>query len=233
MDDKQTFTGMNEDKEKGDKIKSQCLQTTASKLDQTGSLTEVISTSEHISTEDTELPDVSGNVSPNKTRRKTAVEQICLKSGLSTAVYICSPRSVEGHQPKPLHSLLPPFKEINRLPDVSQSFTSTRGQDILKPSSAHTEADGSDLCAAILLDCLFCRPLDCLLETFRGCTMCVWSLCSSMFGCGSDALPILEFTQTWDLCSCCSLCDCTACDICLPATECLDLAMEISQMLYH
>ncbi|MEQ2267242.1 hypothetical protein XENORESO_003478 [Xenotaenia resolanae] len=219
MDDKQTFTGMNEDKEKGDKIKSQCLQTTASKLDQTGSLTEVISTSEHISTEDTELPDVSGNVSPNKTRRKTAVEQICLKSGLSTAVYICSPRSVEEHQPKPLHSLLPPFKEINRLPDFYLTLT--------------VSSLSRDLCAAILLDCLFCRPLDCLLETFRGCTMCAWSLCSSMFGCGSDALPILEFTQTWDLCACCSLCDCTACDICLPATECLDLAMEISQMLYH
>uniref|UniRef100_A0A3B5LWZ2 Uncharacterized protein n=1 Tax=Xiphophorus couchianus TaxID=32473 RepID=A0A3B5LWZ2_9TELE len=91
-----------------------------------------------------------------------------------------------------------------------------------------------DLCAAILLGCLFCRPVDCLTETFRGCTVCFCSLCSSLFGCKPGALrPLLELTRPCGPCSCRFLCDCAGCDVCLPATECLDLAMEISQMLYH
>uniref|UniRef100_A0A3B5QRW2 Uncharacterized protein n=1 Tax=Xiphophorus maculatus TaxID=8083 RepID=A0A3B5QRW2_XIPMA len=91
-----------------------------------------------------------------------------------------------------------------------------------------------DLCAAILLGCLFCRPVDCLTETFRGCTVCFCSLCSSLFGCEPGALrPLLELTRPCGPCSCRFLCDCAGCDVCLPATECLDLAMEISQMLYH
>ncbi len=95
-----------------------------------------------------------------------------------------------------------------------------------------------DLCAAILLACLFCHPLDCLLATMRGCNQCVWSLCSFLCGCEPATLqPLLDVTHHCDLCGClgvrCFLCDCPVCDICLQATECLDLAMEISQMLYH
>ncbi|KAM4740192.1 uncharacterized protein FYW61_002005 [Anableps anableps] len=169
---------------------------------------------------------------------ETAVEhevQIRFKSGSTTAVYICNPCSEEGHRPTPLHSLLPPFKEIHKLPDASQSLTKTRGEDSLKTSPAHAE---SDLCAAILLGCLFCRPLDCLAETFRGCAVCVCSLCPSPCGCEPVARQrLLEFTLTCDLYACPGarrfLCDCTGCDSSLPTTECLDLAMEISQMLHH
>ncbi|XP_014824710.1 PREDICTED: uncharacterized protein LOC106904760 [Poecilia mexicana] len=250
MDDKQIFRGMTGDrKEEYDEIlKSRYSQTMSSEsdaeaADRTGSFTEVNSMSRHISTEDMELSsaEVSVIVSPNQTRKETAVEhdvQIHFKSGLTTAVYVCSPCSVEGHQPKPLHSLLPPFTEIRKLPDVSQTLTKTRVQDSLKTSSANIEPGGSDLCAAILLGCLFCRPVDCLTETFRGCTVCFCSLCSSLFGCEPGALrPLLEFTRTCSPCACAGarrfLCDCAGCDVCLPVTECLDLAMEISQMLYH
>ncbi|KAF0035304.1 hypothetical protein F2P81_013062 [Scophthalmus maximus] len=95
-----------------------------------------------------------------------------------------------------------------------------------------------DLCAAILLACLFCHPLDCLLATVGGCSECVWSLCSYLCGCEPATLqPLLDVTHHCDLCRClgarCFLCDCPICDICLQATECLDLAMEISQMLFH
>ncbi|XP_038151988.1 uncharacterized protein si:dkey-245f22.3 [Cyprinodon tularosa] len=243
MDDKQNVTNMNICE--GDEVpKLQSSESTFSELDaeaadKTGSLTEVNSTGEETSTEETKLSlaDVSLNLSPKENSVENCV-QLGFKGGLSTAVYVCSRCSLEGHQPKPLHTLLQPFQEIHALPDVSKSFTSTRSQDHLKTSTAHTEADGSDICAAILLGCLFCRPLDCLLETFRGCTMCLWSLCSSLCGCESVALqPLLDLTQSCNPCAFqsarCFLCDCTTCDICLPATECLDLAMEISQMLYH
>lgn len=93
-----------------------------------------------------------------------------------------------------------------------------------------------DICAAILLACLFCHPLDCLLATLRGCNECFWSLCSSLCNCNPSTLqPLLDVTQYCDFCGCLGICksECQVCDICLQATECLDLAMEISQMLYH
>ncbi|XP_034441532.1 myoD family inhibitor domain-containing protein 2 [Hippoglossus hippoglossus] len=122
--------------------------------------------------------------------------------------------------------------------EVQQAFTSMRSQESRKTASVHTEPDEEDLCAAILLACLFCHPLDCLLATVRGCSECVWSLCSYLCGCGPTTLqPLLDITHHCNLCSClgvrCFLCDCPISDICLQATECLDLAMEISQMLYH
>ncbi|XP_054881194.1 uncharacterized protein si:dkey-245f22.3 [Poeciliopsis prolifica] len=240
MEDKQIFRGMPGDgKGEEDKLlMTQSSQTAASESDAeaadgTGSFTEVNSMSE------LSPPEVSVIVPPTQTRKATALKhdvQIHFKGGSATAVYICAPCSVERHQPKPLHSLLPPFTEIHKLPDVSRTQTKPRGQDSLKTSSAHTEADGSDLCAAILLGCLFCRPVDCLTETFRGCTACFCSLCSSLFGCEPGALrPLLDLTPPCGPCAGARLllCDCTGCDVCLPAAECLDCAMEISQMLYH
>ncbi|KAM9362190.1 myoD family inhibitor domain-containing protein 2 [Symphorus nematophorus] len=146
---------------------------------------------------------------------------------------------VEKDQPKPLCALLPSSLEACTVYEVTQSFTSiSRSQDSLKTTTVHTEPDADDLCAAILLACLFCHPLDCLLATMRGCNQCVWSLCSYLCGCEPTTLqPLLDITHHCDLCGClgvrCFLCDCPVCDICMQATECLDLAMEISQMLYH
>ncbi|XP_029288614.1 uncharacterized protein LOC115008882 [Cottoperca gobio] len=241
MEAKLDSTAMNEKKCDGsdDKPKIHDLLTIASKLPITpdnsiagrtgmlsGSLSEVPAFSEQISSEDTESSstDVSVNVFPK------------VKGAKTRAVSICS--SVE--QPKPLCALLPSSMEACTVYEVRQSFTSiSRSQESLKtPTTVHTEPDDDNLCAAILLSCLFCHPLDCLLAVMRGCNACLWSLCSSLCGCEPSTLqPLLDVTHSCDLCGClcvrCFLCDCAAYDICLQATECLDLAMEISQMLYH
>ncbi|KAM4582603.1 uncharacterized protein V3H82_006618 [Fundulus diaphanus] len=196
------------------------------------SLTEVSSASEQMSITDAEtsLADASANAPSNKTRKETTAGHGAqtLLSGRPPAAHVCRPCAAEGRQPKPLHAALPPpFRDAQRLPDAGRSYTSTRRRDRLKTSAARTEADAIDLCAAILLGCLFCRPLDCLLDTFRGCSVCVWSSCSTLCGCEPLALlPLQQLTQP------CHPCRCPG-DLCLPATECLDLAMEISQMLYH
>ncbi|TDH14607.1 hypothetical protein EPR50_G00043960 [Perca flavescens] len=162
-----------------------------------------------------------------------------LKGGVTRAVSICGPCSVEQEQPKPLCALLPSSMEACTVYEVSQSITSiSRSQESLNITTVHTEPDGDDLCAAILLACLFCHPLDCLLAMMRGCNECVWSLCSYLCGCELRTLqPLLDITHHCDLCGGlgvrCFLCDCPACDICLQATECLDLALEFSQMLHH
>uniref|UniRef100_A0A8C2ZEJ9 Uncharacterized protein n=1 Tax=Cyclopterus lumpus TaxID=8103 RepID=A0A8C2ZEJ9_CYCLU len=87
-----------------------------------------------------------------------------------------------------------------------------------------------DLCAAILLACLFCHPLDCLPAAARGCAECARWLCGFLCGCEPGTLrPLLEAAgRRRDLCG--GPC---ACPGCLQASECLDLSMEISQMLYH
>ncbi|XP_035487241.1 myoD family inhibitor domain-containing protein 2 isoform X2 [Scophthalmus maximus] len=160
--------------------------------------------------------------------------------GVSREVSTRSPSSVEKAQPKPLCALLPPsVMETRTVYEVNKTIPSMRrSQGSLKTTSVHTEPDEEDLCAAILLACLFCHPLDCLLATVGGCSECVWSLCSYLCGCEPATLqPLLDVTHHCDLCRClgarCFLCDCPICDICLQATECLDLAMEISQMLFH
>ncbi|CAB1353485.1 unnamed protein product [Coregonus sp. 'balchen'] len=105
----------------------------------------------------------------------------------------------------------------------------------------------SHLCASILLACIFCQPWDCLLATGKGCHACASSLCSSLCTtvccCEPDSLePLLDMTHHCGCCGCmdahCCLCvdpgfECCVCDICIQATECVDLGMEISQMLFH
>ncbi|XP_068449795.1 myoD family inhibitor domain-containing protein 2 [Clinocottus analis] len=155
--------------------------------------------------------------------------------GEATAVSTCSP--VAPDQPRPLRALLPSSTEACVVCEVSRSITSTSRSH--KVTGVHAEPSGDDLCAAVLMACLFCHPLDCLLATTRGCTECAWSLCSFLCGCEPGTLrPLLEVAgHRCDLCDCLGagrpLCDCTACDPCVQASECLDLCMEISQMLYH
>ncbi|XP_036957793.1 uncharacterized protein si:dkey-245f22.3 [Acanthopagrus latus] len=251
MDSKVDSTDVNEKMDAGNdnEPKFHNLLTTASKspltleksmADQTESLAEATTRSGQISTEDTELSsaDISVNVFQNKTIGASVETNLYndAKPGVTRAVSICTPCSVEKDQPKPLCALLPSSKEACPVYEIRRS------QGTLKTSAVNTEPDDDDLCAAILLACLFCQPLDCLLATMRGCSECVWSLCSSLCSslccCEPTTLqPLLDVTHQCDVCTCldirCFQCECPVCDICLQATECLDLAMEISQMLYH
>lgn len=71
--------------------------------------------------------------------------------GVSRAVSICSPCSVEKDQPKPLCALLPSSKEACTVYEVSQSFTSiSRSQDTLRTTTVHTEPDGDGKDAKLL-----------------------------------------------------------------------------------
>ncbi|XP_030275542.1 uncharacterized protein LOC115583168 [Sparus aurata] len=244
MDTKVNSTDVNEKMDAGidNKPKFHNSLTTAPKsplvpdesmADQTESLAEATT---QISTEDTELSsaDISVNVFQNKTIGASVGTNLHddAKHGVTGAVPIGTPCSVEKDQPKLLCALLPSSKEAGPV------YETSRSQGPLKTPTVNTEPDDGGLCAAILLACLFCQPLDCLLATMRGCNECVWSLCSSLCCCEPTALqPLLDIDHHSDVCTCldirCFQCEYPACDICLQATECLDLAMEISQMLYH
>lgn len=104
-----------------------------------------------------------------------------------------------------------------------------------------------DLCASFLLACLFCKFWDCLLAVGDGCQYCVTSICTSFCShvCCCDPSSLEDFIDFCPCCSCsefveacgCSCaenaCDCSICDLCLQTTECLELGMELSQLLFH
>ncbi|KAL0978620.1 hypothetical protein UPYG_G00172960 [Umbra pygmaea] len=148
-------------------------------------------------------------------------------------------RAVAKHQPQPISPQLSPYQSRLESTSIhrSKAFTAQINQ-----------GDGDDLCASILLACLFCQPWDCLLATGEGCDACTWSLCSSLCSkiccCEPDFLDSLQYiTDHCGCCGCldthCSLCGapgmecCVVCDVCIETRACLDLGMEISQILFH
>ncbi|XP_069799930.1 myoD family inhibitor-like isoform X2 [Dendropsophus ebraccatus] len=127
----------------------------------------------------------------------------------------------------------PPHQQILRSPDVTcKKPKSSRRSSLQGPilSASHIEeaaGDVSDLTASLLLACLFCHFSDCLVLIPGTCSSGVRCLCS--YSC----LPDLN-----DLCcccssSCCTNMDCEFLDLCQHTAECLELAMEISEMCYR
>ncbi|KAF4107463.1 uncharacterized protein si:dkey-245f22.3 [Onychostoma macrolepis] len=132
------------------------------------------------------------------------------------------------------------YKATHRHRKISRSSTSTLSRMSLK-------APVEDLCASFLLACLFCKFWDCVLAVGDGCQYCVASICSSFCSnaCCCDPSYLEDFI---DFCPCCSCTeyieacgcscgestfDCSICDLCLQTTECLELGMELSQLLFH
>lgn len=64
------------------------------------------------------------------------------EGGVTRAVSICNPCSVDKDQPQPLCAVQPPTMEACTVYELSQSFTSIKNQESLKTSTAHTEPDG-------------------------------------------------------------------------------------------
>lgn len=65
------------------------------------------------------------------------------KCGMTRPVSICSPHSVEKHQPKPLCTVLPSSTETCTVYEVSQSFTSISRSHETLATTVHTEPDGA------------------------------------------------------------------------------------------
>nr|XP_029529598.1 uncharacterized protein LOC115137416 [Oncorhynchus nerka] len=154
--------------------------------------------------------------------------------------------SVAKYQPQLTSPQLTPTKHYP--PCQMRQPSSSISKSSHKTSAAQIhQVEGDGLCASILLACLFCQPWDCLLATGKGCHVCASSLCSSLCStvccCEPDSLePLLDTSHHCGCGGCldahCCLCggpgfECCVCATCIHATECLDLGMEISQMLFH
>ncbi|XP_031748018.1 myoD family inhibitor domain-containing protein 2-like isoform X1 [Xenopus tropicalis] len=103
-----------------------------------------------------------------------------------------------------------------------------------KLSARHIEqaaGDVSDLSASLLLACLFCHFSDCLVLLPGTCDLGLRCLCCSQ----SPSSCLSAFP---DLCCClspsaCSNTDCGCLDMCQHTAECLEFAMEVSELCYR
>ncbi|XP_039631929.1 uncharacterized protein LOC120543119 isoform X1 [Polypterus senegalus] len=134
-----------------------------------------------------------------------------------------------GHEKKRLHS--------TSTQKSQHSLKSTASQIQQVAGNASSSRHLSETCASALLACLSCHILECLLLLPDGCYLCTKCLCShcccshcSFLGqVGSCALCHMYH----ELCGCALPSNFLPCEACLHALDCLDLAMELSQLCYH
>lgn len=86
----------------------------------------------------------------------------------------------------------------------------------------------SELCARIVLNCLFCRFYDLFLMLPETCERAANSICPTYMLFSPPAEP--AHNTNWN-CGCDF--DCGLRDACHETGECLELAMEISEVCYH
>ncbi|XP_029467367.1 myoD family inhibitor domain-containing protein 2-like isoform X1 [Rhinatrema bivittatum] len=145
---------------------------------------------------------------------------------------VCKPPGARILQQKP---------RISSTSSVCTQISRDSQGAVYKPSASQAQDSASDdLCATALLACLFCRFYDCLLLTPGACSLCSRALCSHCCrlcplppACCSalpDTLPSLGEASCG---GCCSGMDYTFLEACYQTTECLELALEISELCYR
>ncbi|XP_062853241.1 myoD family inhibitor domain-containing protein 2 [Trichomycterus rosablanca] len=102
------------------------------------------------------------------------------------------------------------------------------GSDSSSTDSPHESHDFEDACAGIILNCLFCQFYDLCLTLPDTCELAISRICPSykyLFG------PLEPGSNgDWN-CQCDFDCGCF--DACQETGECLELAMEISEICYR
>ncbi|KTF92686.1 hypothetical protein cypCar_00008863, partial [Cyprinus carpio] len=95
-------------------------------------------------------------------------------------------------------------------------------------SSLSDSQEGGEFCARIVLNCLFCRFYDLFLMLPETCERAAYSICPAYMLFTPPAES--AHNNNWN-CSCDF--DCGLMDACHETGECLELAMEISEVCYH
>ncbi|XP_012865905.1 PREDICTED: myoD family inhibitor domain-containing protein-like [Dipodomys ordii] len=129
-----------------------------------------------------------------------------------------------------------PAKESPTEKNLSESSTSlssleecqTRFSYLQTDTSAH-QRDTNEVCASLILTCLFCQFWDCLLMLPDACeTVCTNLCCPShwYYHASDENHPRSDCTCNCDM-------DCSLFESCHETSECLELAMEISEICYR
>ncbi|MFT7801444.1 myoD family inhibitor domain-containing protein [Arapaima gigas] len=95
--------------------------------------------------------------------------------------------------------------------------------------SATMQPDAGDDCASIILSCLFCQFYDLLFMLPDTCESAMLRCCPTCQPLSAPAEPL----RSHDDCNCNLELDCGLFDACHETGECLELAMEVSEICYH
>ncbi|XP_074054850.1 myoD family inhibitor domain-containing protein 2 isoform X1 [Macrotis lagotis] len=129
-----------------------------------------------------------------------------------------------------------PSKEAPNEKKLSASSTSLSSPEecqtkfsYLQNDTSFHQRDNDDECASLILTCLFCQFLDCLLMLPDTCeTVCINTCCPShRYHHASDE------NHPRNDCNCNCDVDCSLFESCHETSECLELAMEISEICYR
>ncbi|XP_058873191.1 myoD family inhibitor-like isoform X1 [Acipenser ruthenus] len=119
--------------------------------------------------------------------------------------------------------------------------SSYKSQHSIKCTASHMQQSaGEEVCASLFLACLSCHLSECLLISPSVCWTCTDCLCAQC--CPWLLPPLLAGCRHCAGClndnarCCCYLTGqsgCSICEACLQTTECLEIAMEISELCFH
>ncbi|XP_050005348.1 myoD family inhibitor domain-containing protein 2 isoform X1 [Alexandromys fortis] len=179
-----------------------------------------------------------------------------LKEGLDTSILFSSPPlgdldtqlTNEKHgEEKPINTIIinsvsefsitdGPVQESPSEKNLSGSSTSLSSLEecqtkfpYLQTNTSVHQRDADEECASLILTCLFCQFLDCLLMLPDTCeTVCINLCCPShrYYSASDENHPRNDCNLTCDV-------DCSLFESCHETSECLELAMEISEICYR
>ncbi|XP_016043734.1 myoD family inhibitor domain-containing protein 2 [Erinaceus europaeus] len=129
-----------------------------------------------------------------------------------------------------------PTKETPSEKKLSESSTSlssleecqTKFSYLQNDTSVH-QRDTDDECASLILTCLFCQFWDCLLMLPDICETLCTNLCCPSHGYHHTS----DESHSRSDCNCNCDVDCSLFESCHETSECLELAMEISEICYR
>ncbi|XP_021550933.1 myoD family inhibitor domain-containing protein 2 [Neomonachus schauinslandi] len=129
-----------------------------------------------------------------------------------------------------------PAKETPSEKKLSESSTSLSSLEECQTKFSYLQTDTSvhqrdtdEECASLILTCLFCQFWDCLLMLPDTCEMVCTNLCCPSHGYHHTS----DESHAWNDCNCNCDMDCSLFESCHETSECLELAMEISEICYH
>ncbi|XP_042309650.1 uncharacterized protein LOC121923366 [Sceloporus undulatus] len=118
-----------------------------------------------------------------------------------------------------------------RIGSTTSICTNNSKKSCKSTASQIQEVAGDELCATLLLACLFCRSSD-ILPLLTG-SFCFPS-CFPLPACSSRLLSLCSDPQG---CCCCCCCCCRpegpGLELCYQTGDCLELALEVSELCYH
>uniref|UniRef100_A0A4W6G0I0 MyoD family inhibitor domain containing 2 n=2 Tax=Lates calcarifer TaxID=8187 RepID=A0A4W6G0I0_LATCA len=133
-------------------------------------------------------------------------------------------QDTDAQQPRECDSASPPLFSLKMYLRRSSSTASSTTESLSPSQQSNMGVD----CAGMVLNCLFCRFYDMILMLPDSCERVASNCCPSY----KQVVTTVESTPSSDDDFCFDL-DCGLLTSCHDANDCLELAMEVSELCYH